>query len=66
MFRRSGRVLTPEHIDALMDPVKQDAEAFLATLDMNVVCDVREQLAHAGKYQEFTVFMITVYYLEEL
>lgn len=64
VFKRTARVTGPEQIEGIVESVQEQANAFLSTLSINNVCDVRENLLPVGKDNSFTTFFITVYYLE--
>lgn len=63
-FRRTERITGPEQVNVLIESVREQSEAFLSTLSINNVCDVREIIAPVGKDNTFTMFLIMVYYLE--
>lgn len=64
IFSRTERVTGESQTQTMVESVRAQAETFLATLDLNNVCDCRESWASVGKDSSFSVFQITVYYLE--
>lgn len=65
IFSRTEQVTGVGYPPSMIESVRAQAETFLATLAINDVCDVREQWATVGKDTTFSVFQMSVYYLEE-
>ena len=64
IFSRTERVTGESQVAAMAESVRVQAETFLSTLVTNNICDCRESWAQVGKDNTFSVFQITIYYLE--
>ena len=51
-------------IDNLIHEVTTEVDAFVSTLALNNICDIRTKLTAGGKYSRIATYEALVYYLE--
>lgn len=64
IFSRTMRITGENQVSPVIESVRTEAETFLSILVTNNICDIRESWASVGKDNTFSVFHITIYYLE--
>ena len=63
-FRNTNRVVNPDDVNRLVDATWVSVNAFLATLAINNVADVRSSYEQPGKYGGLSLYQVIVFYLE--